>query len=282
MPIRKRYSYTDDQGFHVEGARVGRLNLGINTSFILYRLGDTLIDTGPSNQWPESKHFMEEAPISRILLSHHHEDHSGNAANAAELLGVTPFAPTQATNKFSQGYKTPLMQRVIWGDPKPVRTQPLPEIITLDGFGELQAIHTPGHAKDLHCFYLPQRRWLFSGDLYISKSLRMMREDENLTEILYSMQKVLELDFQVIFCPHRGILEQGKQAMQEKLSNMLNLCQQVQQLRKEGLKEKAISNKLLGKEELACYLSGYNFSKINLIRQALKVDLSEFTAVPLS
>lgn len=276
MPIRKRYSYTDAQGFHVEGARFGRLNLGINTTFILYRLGDTLIDTGPSNQWPESQHFMEEAPVSRILLSHHHEDHSGNAADAARLFGITPFAPTQAENKFREGYKTPMVQRVIWGDPKPVKTQPLPETMTLDGFGELQAIHPPGHAKDLHCFYLSERRWLFSGDLYISKSLRMMREDENLSEIMQSMQKVLQLNFQVIFCPHRGILEQGKQAMLEKLNNMVSLCQQAQQLNQQGLKEKAIRQQLLGTEELVCYLSAYNFSKINLIRQALKVDLSQF------
>lgn len=57
---------------------------------------------------------------------------------------------------------------------------------------------------------------------------------------------------------------------------MLNLCQQVQQLREAGLKDKAICRKLLGKEELACYLSGYNFTKINLIRQALLVDLKAF------
>ena len=267
MPIRKRYQFAD-----VEGVRVGRLNLGINTTFILYRLGDTLIDAGPSNQWPEVRSFIQQKPIRQLLLSHHHEDHSGNAARIAEYYSLIPYAPQQARYKFDQGYRTPILQKIIWGEPKPANTQPLPESVFLPDYGELQAIHTPGHAKDLHCFYLPERGWLFSGDLYISKSLRMLRKDEKLDQILLSMDRVLKLDFDVLFCPHRGILEDGKQAMSDKLSNMLQLCEQARDLNTQGVSNKGIVKRLLGSEEATSYLTGFNFSKINLIDQAVAID----------
>ena len=35
----------------VEGIRVGRFGSQINTTCIVYRLGSTVIDVGPPNQW---------------------------------------------------------------------------------------------------------------------------------------------------------------------------------------------------------------------------------------
>lgn len=267
MPIRKRYQFAE-----VEGARVGRLNLGINTTFIVYRLGDTLIDCGPSNQWPDVKRFIQEKPVNTLLLSHHHEDHSGNAARIADLCKLVPYAPQQAANKFSDGYRTPVLQKIIWGSPQPVQTQLLPDVMTLSDKTRLETIFTPGHAKDLHCFYLPEKGWLFSGDLYISKSIRFLRADEHLDQIITSTRKVLKQDFDTLFCPHRGILENGKQALTEKLENIVQLCENAQQLQQKGYGLKQIVKQLLGPEEVASYLSGFNFAKVNLIAQAIELD----------
>ena len=35
----------------IEALRVGRFDLGLSSSCIVYRLGDTVVDTGPPNQW---------------------------------------------------------------------------------------------------------------------------------------------------------------------------------------------------------------------------------------
>ena len=68
MPIRKEYRF--DNGEHsVLGTRVGRFNLGINTTFIVYRMGDTLIDTGPSNQWREVSRYWSAASNTRRCAS---------------------------------------------------------------------------------------------------------------------------------------------------------------------------------------------------------------------
>ncbi|WP_067521251.1 MBL fold metallo-hydrolase [Endozoicomonas ascidiicola] len=85
MSLFERVNY---QG--VEGIRCRRKN-SVNTSFITYRIGDTIIDTAPANQWQFVKPFFQEQPIRQILLTHHHEDHSGNAARLKALSGITPM-----------------------------------------------------------------------------------------------------------------------------------------------------------------------------------------------
>ncbi|UXD88783.1 MBL fold metallo-hydrolase [Thalassolituus hydrocarboniclasticus] len=276
MPIRKKYRY--DNGEHsVTGTRVGRFNLGINTTFIVYRIGDTLIDTGPSNQWREVKQVLQEdhqqTALRQLLITHHHEDHSGNAQRISQLTGVLPHAPVQGQEKLARGYRTPLLQRIIWGSPRPVATQALHNDLTLSDGSPVIPVHTPGHAKDLTCLFLPQQKYLFSGDMYISKSLKYLRIDEHLGELIHSLDKLLALDFEILFCPHRGIVEDGKAALQEKRDNLYQLCKQAQQLQQQGLKEEEIVIRILGPEDWLAKISGYNISKTNLIRQALAYSL---------
>ena len=268
MPIHQRYQLEQ-----VDGARVGLFNAGINFTFIVYRIGDTVIDSGPSNQWSAVRRFIDEQPVNRLLLTHHHEDHSGNASRIAAHCGVVPLAPALGQQKLLRGYRTPLLQKVIWGSPRPVQTNPLPESVQLSDGSDLICIHTPGHAKDLHCFYSPDNGWLFTGDLYISKSVRYLRADENLQQHILSIRKVLALDFDVIFCAHRGILADGKQALSEKLNNMLEICARAQQLHQKGQGLDQIVTQLLGPEGMMARMTRNNFSKTNLIAEALKVNV---------
>ncbi|MBL4666396.1 MAG: MBL fold metallo-hydrolase [Sneathiella sp.] len=266
MPIRNKYTFET-----VEAVRVGRLNSGINTTFIVYRIGSTLIDAGPANQWGPVKNFISEKPIQQLLLTHHHEDHSGNADRIAKFANIVPLAPELSQRKLKSGYKTPLLQKIIWGSPRPVATAIMPAEVFLEDGTKINPIHTPGHAKDLHCLYLPEKKWLFSGDLYISKSLRYFRSDENLEQLLESIRKVLKLDFDVLFCPHRGIVEEGRQALTAKLHNILALCEKAQTLQARGIETSQIVREILGPEDMMARMTCNNFSKRNMIEEALKV-----------
>ncbi len=268
MPLRQRYQYDS-----VEGARFGRFNAGINTTFIVYRIGSTVIDTGPANQWRSVRRFLAEQPVEQLLITHHHEDHSGNGAVISREYGLIPFAPKLAQAKLASGYVTPLVQRLVWGSPRPVETRPLPASVKLSDGSPLIPVHTPGHAKDLTCFFLPQQKWFFSGDLYISKMLKLLRIDEDFPMLMDSIGKVLALDFDVLFCPHRGIVEDGKASLQAKFDNLLELSVEVQALRDKGLTPREISDRMLGVEGWLTKLSRYNISRINLIEGALKLDL---------
>ncbi len=268
MPIRNHYQYQE-----VKGARVGRFNFGINTTFIVYRIDDTVIDCGPPNQWRFVKQFLGDKPIRQLLLTHHHEDHSGNANSIAKAFNLKPLAPSLSQEMLVNGYKIPLVQKVIWGNPIPVETKSIANDLKLYDGSEIIPVHTPGHAPDLTCYYVPNRKWLFSGDLYISRSLRYLRTDENLAELIKSIEKVLKLDFEILFCPHRGIVEEGKQAMIDKFNNLTKLCKNAQALHQQGFSDKQIVIKLLGKEDGISYMSGFSIAKINLIKEALRVKL---------
>lgn len=270
MAVLKHYQY--DNGQHsVVGFRVGRFNLGINTTFIVYRIGNTLIDTGPTNQWKFIRRELDKVDVRQLLITHHHEDHAGNAGRIARLKQLMPLAPQQGREKIARGYRTPLLQKIIWGSPIPAQTEPLPLDFCLDDGTRVQAVHTPGHAKDLHCLFFPQQKYLFSGDMYISRSLKLLRADENLQQLMASLETLLALDFEVLFCPHNGIVEQGKQALQDKFDNLSKLCQQAAELKQQGDDEDLIMEKLLGPEDTLARLTRGNISKRNLIRQAIEL-----------
>lgn len=274
MAIRNQYRY--DNGEHsVLGTRFGRFNLGINTTFIVYRIGDTLIDCGPSNQWKHIRRVLQaewqQQPLRQLLITHHHEDHSGNASRIAQLTGIKPHAPVQGQAKLASGYRTPLLQKMIWGSPRAVATDTLHDALTLSDGSPIVPVHTPGHAKDLTCFYLPRQKYLFSGDMYIARSLKHFRADENLAQLIDSLDRLLALDFDIVFCPHRGIVEDGYQAIKDKRDNLKQLCIKAQQLQQKGLTEEQIVVKLLGPEDWMATVTRNNLSKGNLIRQALQV-----------
>jgi glyoxylase-like metal-dependent hydrolase (beta-lactamase superfamily II) len=272
MAVRNTYDHIN--GPHsVHGFRTGRFDFGINTTFIIYRLGETLIDAGPTNQWSAIKRVLKPLSIKTLLITHHHEDHSGNANRISKLKKLLPYAPLLGQEKLAKGYPTPLLQKLIWGSPLKVKTQTLTEELIINEGSESQAtviaIPTPGHAKDLTCLFFPEQKYLFSGDMYISKSLKYLRADENLTQLIDSLRKLINLDFEILFCPHRGIVEQGKKALEEKLENLLALCHNSQKLMQDGLDEEEIINKLLGPEDRLAKISKFNISKGNLIRQAM-------------
>ena len=278
MAVRNTYDH--ENGPHsVHGFRTGRFDFGINTTFIIYRLGETLIDAGPTNQWSTIKRVLKPLTIKTLLITHHHEDHSGNANRISKLKKLLPYAPLLGQEKLAKGYPTPLLQKLIWGSPLKVKTQTLPEQLVinegLDCQTTVMAIPTPGHAKDLTCLFFPEQKYLFSGDMYISKSLKYLRSDENLTQLIESLKTLIALDFEILFCPHRGIVKEGKQALKDKLQNLLTLCAKSQELMQQGLTETEIVVKLLGPEDGLAKLSKFNISKGNLIRQAMRhpIDL---------
>jgi len=270
MPIRERFCYGP-----IDAARVGRLNRGINSTFIVYRWDDTVIDAGPPNQWSAVKSYLAEKPVRQLILTHHHEDHAGNAARIADLYGITPKAPIEGRDKLEKGYRVPIVQRMIWGAPIPVKTDPLPNRIQVSSGEEIIPVFTPGHAKDLHVLHVPEKGWLFSGDLYIARAIRYLRSDEDLPLLMDSIRKALKLDFNLIFCPHRGLVEDGKTKLREKLQNMVTLCEKSQDLQKAGTPLETIVKEVLGPEDAMARFTGFNFSKRNLIKGAL--DVTDFS-----
>jgi len=257
----------------VEGLSVGRFDLGVNTRVCLYRLGSTLIDAGMVHAWPQVRRVAAEKPIRQVLLTHHHEDHAGNAAAISEFSGARVYAHREALMLLERPAPMKLYQRTLFGRPEPCHASPLPPEIGLEDGGRLLPLHVPGHAADLVCYLQPERGWLFTGDLYIGTHPRYLREGESLALMLQSLRTVLNYEFSTVFCGHRGVVRNGYEAIGKKLAYLEHLRAESRRLAEEGWSGRRIRKKLLGREDLTSFATGFNFTKMHLIRACLEPGL---------
>ena len=264
----------------IDGLQTGRFGASINTMSICYRIGHTLIDTGPPNRWRAVRRFVDEQHaehrIERVVLTHHHEDHAGNAIRIKKHLGVPVFAPEASLEPLAEGFPMELYRRIVWGKPNPVAAQPMPERLSIANGWHLQRIAVPGHADDMVCYLVPEEGWLFTADLFIARKPRYLRHDEDLLQLIASLRRVLEYDFEILFCGHRGVVKNGRQALREKLRYLEALCGVVQRRHDSGESINHITEQMLGRDGMLRWLSGGDFSKKHMIRSCLDTYQHEF------
>lgn len=255
----------------VEGLRVGRFSFGVNTTFVVYRIGSTLIDAGPPNQARRVLAFARERRLDYLLLTHHHEDHSGNAAPLQKLWPeAAVLAPAASLPLLEGGFPIHFYRRQVWGVPQRLRAQPLPEQLDDLSGNRWQVIPTPGHADDMVAFFEPERGWLFAADLYVATRVRYARPEDRLHLEIESLRKTSQLDFETLFCSHRGPIARGPEALKNKLDYLLSLRQEVCELHQRGWSRKRILRQTLGREDHVSWLSGFHFCKSNLVEACLR------------
>ncbi len=253
----------------IESIRVGRFNFGVNTSFVVHRLGSTVIEAGPPNRWRQIGQFLSESRVETLLVSHHHEDHSGNAARIGEW-GARVLAPEASLRLLHQGFPIHFYRRQVWGVPPRVDAEALPDDFLDADQRRWKVIATPGHADDMVCFLELEHGWLFSADLYVAARVRFARPEDRLPLEIASLKRVLSLPFSELFCAHRGRVERGRQALEAKLDYLVTLREQVRDLFQRGWSLGRIRRRLLGFEDHVSWLSGFHFCKANLIRACLQ------------
>ena len=113
-------------------------------------------------------------------------------------------------------------QRLAWGSPRPKTLEVMEDEITCGDY-TLRLFPAPGHSHDMTVFLEPNRGWLFSGDLYLASRVKFFRDDEDFAQSMASLKKILELDFDALFCAHNPKPAQGKKYLKEKLQYFLEL-----------------------------------------------------------
>jgi glyoxylase-like metal-dependent hydrolase (beta-lactamase superfamily II) len=236
----------------------------------LYSLNGLLIDTGFSRQQAQVLAFVKEEKPSHAALTHHHEDHSGNVASVM-AMGVHVWAPRQGVAPVAEGFPVEWFRRRIWGRPEHARCEELPAELRA-GSLEVRAVHAPGHSDDMTVLHVPERGWLFTGDLFIARRLKALRDDEDPNALIRSLNRVLELDFDTVFCAHRGVVTGGREQLRVKRDFLVGVRDQVRELAGQGWNARQITRKLFGREQALYYTTMGKFAAIHFAEKFLATD----------
>lgn len=230
-----------------------------------FAIGDTLIDSGCPATARALVRFSRVRGIRTVVHTHHHEDHTGGSWRLAEDLGVRVLAPAATAQILATFDRIPLYRRAVWGRPNPVAALPIEGVVETGGL-HLEAIPTPGHCDDHHCLFDRERGWLFSGDLFVHERVRYLRAEESAHAQLDALRRMLALEPELLICAHAGIIRDARGALARRIGYWEDLAGRIAALRARGSSWRETTRRLLGPEGWLTYVSGGDFSKINLVR----------------
>jgi len=234
----------------------------------LYIVDGVLIDTGSGNTLRKLKNLVKDQKITSVAITHVHEDHTGAASWIKENLKIPVYLQSDSIAEAAVKTSIPLYRRLVWGNRDGFAADPMPSAIDAGRY-RLDVIESPGHHKNHVIFHEKKMGWLFSGDLYISRRQLTAFKDENINDAINSIRKILELDFDTIFCGHSGIHKNGKERFKAKLDFFLQIQEQVHLQKINGLTLEEIDRNLFPAGNLWTKISGGEWSSMNIIKTVL-------------
>jgi glyoxylase-like metal-dependent hydrolase (beta-lactamase superfamily II) len=251
--------------------RLARTILGRNLYQVAaYFVDGLLIDTGFDYVAERFYQALRNQNVEQIVNTHHHEDHVG-----ANYL----FEQRQGLKALAHQLALPLIEKpprklkpyrdVVWGVPKPAHPAAIGATISTPKYS-FRVLPLPGHSPDHIGLYEPQQGWLFSGDLFLSVKVRVLRYDEDVLAAMDSLRRVIALPLQRLFCGSGKVFDNPGEVLSKKLAFYEEIQQHAQALHQKGWEPEKIRDAVLGKEGVWPWLSQGEFSKLNLVKAFLK------------
>ncbi len=237
----------------------------------LFFLDGLLIDTGHSNMRKEVVQAVGSLGVEQIFITHHHEDHTGNLAILQPHFACPALASAKCVELMKDPPPISFAQWLTWGARPPFLglAETMDRLSTPRFNFEIHPI--PGHAEDMLCLYEPNQGWLFSADLWVSDRIRYFMRAESVQEQIKSLQRVLTLDFDVLFCSHNPQLHGGKQRLANKLQFFQDFYGKVAREYQSGVPSHQIMKTLGLRENWNIRLtSGGELSTLNMIKAVIR------------
>lgn len=264
----KRRSYTEEK--HNVQYINGIVTLGpVKLNVYSFATDGVLIDTGSASIFPEFKSFFDSVDVDQVVLTHHHEDHTGGVAYIQEQYHLPVFMHKEKIAYCQKRASYPFYRKMFWGVRKPFTAEPIGNTFQSRN-ASWKVIETPGHASDHVAFINEQTGQLFSGDLFVHPETKLVLRDESIPQIIASIKKLLAYDFGEMFCCHAGYVADGEVALRKKLNYLTSLRDEVLYLSKRGLSEKEIHHKIFPKPYPITYLSLGEWHSKHIIRSILE------------
>jgi endoribonuclease LACTB2 len=219
-----------------------------------------MIDLGFPAIWGELEKWIAATRPAGSILTHHHEDHAGNAELAARRALPLAAAPlTFALLRESTPIE--LHRRILWGTPHRLTT-PITPLVP----GGLRLIATPGHTPDHHVVWDAERGTLFAGDLFLGVKVRALHRHEDPRRTARSVRAVAALAPERMFDSHRGLVTNPVALLLAKSDWIDTTIAAIERRLAAGWSDRAITRDVLGREDAVYYLSNGALAKINFVR----------------
>jgi len=200
---------------------------------ISYRVGDILIDAGCPNALEDLEKYAAKNEVKEIYVTHPHEDHYGGCSVFAPRSTI--YAAEPDIEILKNPPSLPEFFQFVWGQPTPLdEVEKLPSQFTVGDF-EFEVISLPGHWQHMVGFYEPHQKWLFSADavpLPTRKFIAM--PEENIPVMVQTMQRIAEMDIEILFDAHKGPVPSPKGHIQARIDFILDLQKKAMKLHEEG------------------------------------------------
>jgi glyoxylase-like metal-dependent hydrolase (beta-lactamase superfamily II) len=150
------------------------LHLGRPRVIGAWRVGDVIVDPGPSSCLPNLLPALERRPPRVLALTHIHLDHAGASGS---LLRRFPDAEVWVHERGARHLIDPskLLESAgrlygeemdrLWGEVLPVPAERMRVLAGGESLGSFRVAYTPGHASHHVCYLHEPTGWAFTGDV---------------------------------------------------------------------------------------------------------------------
>jgi glyoxylase-like metal-dependent hydrolase (beta-lactamase superfamily II) len=254
---------------------------------VVYLVDSTLlIDTGfPWARRRLRKVLIElgaDATITTVVNTHYHEDHTGNNDLLVDLCDADIFAHRDGVSEIRFPPRLKWYRSFLFGPAKPSEATAAPGQFSTPNFS-LDVIETPGHCPGHICLWEPEKRWLFSGDLYISADLDSQLCDADGPQWVASLQRVIDMKPMALMDAHGTVITGERKVnehLQRKLDFLIEIRNRIQRYSTSAQSVESLTRKVFDKGELVDWLSfgdgwlsmitGSDFSRSNIVSTFLR------------
>ncbi len=237
---------------------------GIGMSVYSFFVDGLLIDTGSYSLSQEFQSFFNEIQIEQLALTHSHEDHSGNAAWLQQHKDVPIYIHHDSVSICANDGEYPLYRQALWGERPAFNAQPFGDTLQTNS-ATWDIIETPGHTTDHLSFYNRETGALFTGDLYIQTKTKVVLDEENIVHTLASLKKILNYDFEEVYCCHAGFLADGRTKIQEKIAYLEEMESNIRRLFDKGYSVEEMTKSIFPRDYPITKVSGEQWSSKHII-----------------